>query len=186
MDRISQLPDELILRILSFLPSMKHVMATTLLSKRWQFLGMMVPKLVYDYAYHYTRYRGSKRYSYFSDFVDKSLLTHEAPAIETMHFKLGQVYSSGDIRVWIREAGKRQVRELIIEFHLAYSRVTLPRSLYTYCRMLTTLKLSNAVLVDDDETSPVSFPSLKRLSLCIHGVPEFVVFQKAFTRLSCS
>ncbi|ESQ42800.1 hypothetical protein EUTSA_v10015273mg [Eutrema salsugineum] len=135
MDRISQLPDELLLQILSFLPSTKQVVATKVLSKRWQFLWKMVPKL--------------------------------APVIQALHFKLSQACSSGDIRVWIRDADKRCVLELIIDIDICSfpggrrsTRVSLPRS----CRMLVTLKLSNAVLVDDVSSS-ISFPSLKKLSL---------------------
>lgn len=171
-DRISQLSDEVILKILLFLPSMKHVMATMLLSKRWLFIWMMVPKLVYDYKYHRIGYRG------FSQFVDRSLLRDEAPVIETLHFKLGGVCGSGDIRVWIRYAYTRRVPELIIETGLSYPPLTLPRSLYTCCCMLTTLKLSNASLVDDDETSPISFPSLKRLSLVSMEFPSSSFFRK--------
>lgn len=172
MDMISQLPDGLLLSILSLLPSAKDVLATMVLSKRWQSLWMFVPKLTYD---------GSSQdidYGSFSQFVDRSLFLHEAPVIETLHFKLGPTCGSGDIRVWIRDADKRCVRELIIEIDTCSSnktQVTLPRSLYTCCRMLVNLELSNAVLVDDF-TSPISFPSLKQLTLVAMKYPgeEFV------------
>ncbi|GAB2258760.1 hypothetical protein Droror1_Dr00014920 [Drosera rotundifolia] len=38
LDRISSLPDEIIARILSFLPTMKHAFMTSILSRRWQYL----------------------------------------------------------------------------------------------------------------------------------------------------
>ncbi|XP_020866883.1 probable FBD-associated F-box protein At1g32375, partial [Arabidopsis lyrata subsp. lyrata] len=105
-------------------------------------------------------------YRRFSRFVDRSLFMNEAPVIETLNFKLGKICGSKDLQMWIRAADKGCVRELIIEINTCSRNktpVTLPRSLYTCCRMLVTLKLKNAVLVDD--TCLISFPSLKKLSL---------------------
>ncbi|CAL9243803.1 unnamed protein product, partial [Arabidopsis halleri] len=170
MDSISELPDALLLKILSLLPTARDVVATMVLSKRWQPLWMMVPRLVYDDSYQ------NLEYGSFSRFVDKSLFLHEAPVIETLHFRLGKTCGSGDIRVWIRAADKCSVRRLIIEFESSSSAspAILPRSLYTGCRVLAILKLSKTVLVD--VTSPISFPSLKRLILISVKYPseEFV------------
>uniref|UniRef100_A0A1J3JP90 Putative FBD-associated F-box protein n=1 Tax=Noccaea caerulescens TaxID=107243 RepID=A0A1J3JP90_NOCCA len=170
MDRISQLPEALLLRILSLLPNTKDVVSTMVLSKRWRFLWMLVPKLVYDDSYKNIVYRK------FSRFVDRSLLVHEAPVIETLHFKLGKTCGDEDIQVWIGAAKKCCVRELIIEIVGSKTLVTLPRSLYSGgCRMLVSLKLSNAVLADASSL-PSSFPSLKNLSLVFIKYPgdEFV------------
>ncbi|CAL9243781.1 unnamed protein product, partial [Arabidopsis halleri] len=105
MDMISQLPDELLLRILSRLPT-TNVVATMVLSKRWKFLWMFVPRLVYDDSYWHGRS---------SQFVDRSLIFHKAPILETLRFiNLGRAYGSGDLHVWIRAADKCCVRELII------------------------------------------------------------------------
>ncbi|KAG7606292.1 putative F-box domain, FBD domain, leucine-rich repeat domain superfamily [Arabidopsis thaliana] len=170
MDSISELPDALLLKILSLLPTARDIVATMVLSKRWQPLWMMVPRLVYDDSYQ------NLEYGSFSRFVDKSLFLHEAPVIETLHFRLGKTCGSGDIRVWIRAADKCFVRRLIIEFDSSSSAspAILPRSLYTGCRMLAILKLTKTVLVD--VTSPISFPSLKRLILLSVKYPseEFV------------
>ncbi|XP_019088446.1 PREDICTED: putative FBD-associated F-box protein At5g50270 [Camelina sativa] len=169
---MDQLPEELLLRILSFLPTMKEVVATMVLSKQWKSLWMFVPKLVYDDSYK------DIDYERFSRFVDRSLFLHEAPVIETLQFKLGQTCGAEDIRVWIRAADKCSVRELHIQFvsPSSASPTILPRSLYTGCRMLVTLRLDNAVLVDD-VSCPISFPSLKILklvSLKYPGGDEFV------------
>lgn len=167
MDRISQLPDELLLRILSNLPCANNVMTTMVLSKRWQFLWMLVPKLIYD-----DTYKNIKRIR-FIRFVDRSLLLHEGPVLETLQFKLGKTCGAEDIRVWIRAADKRCARELIIEIYNSsgtHTLVTLPRSLYKCCRMLVALKLSNAILVD--VSSPISFPSLKKLRLISMKYPD--------------
>ncbi|XP_010485164.1 PREDICTED: probable FBD-associated F-box protein At1g32375 [Camelina sativa] len=143
------------------------------LSKRWQFLWMLVPKLVYDDGYNNLKRRR------FIRFVDRSLLLHEAPVLETLHFKLGKTCGVQDIRVWIKDAHKLCPRELIIEID-NYSEndtpVTLFRSLYKCFRMLVTLKLSYLVLMND-LSSDISFPSLKTLSLTAMEYPDddFVV-----------
>ncbi|CAH2069760.1 unnamed protein product [Thlaspi arvense] len=170
MDRRSQLPDELLLTILSFLP-MTDVVGTRVLSQRWKFLWEMVPRLSYDY------YKQNLSHEEFLRFVDRSLFLHDAPVIEALHFKLGGVPDSKDIRVWIRAAEELAVRELIIKIVTCRRRVELPRSLYRSCRMLVTLKLSNVVLVDD-VASPVSFPSLKKLSLKSIKYPNDVFVDK--------
>ncbi|CAA7055541.1 unnamed protein product [Microthlaspi erraticum] len=167
MDWISELPEDLLLRILSSLNA-KDVAATMVLSKRWKFLWMLVPKLIYDEDIY------GQKYESFSRFVYRSLLLHEAPHLQTVHFKLSDNRGDVDIGVWITNVVKRWVRELIIEIDLRSSRVTLPVSLYTCCRMLVTLKLSNVTL--RDASCSFSFPSLKSLSLLSVKYPgdEFV------------
>ncbi|CAL9243807.1 unnamed protein product, partial [Arabidopsis halleri] len=94
MERISQLPDLLLLKILSSLHA-KDVVATMVLSKRWRFLWMLVPKLVYDDSYQNIKHGKFSQlwmmvpkllfdyqnieYSRFSRFVDRSLFMNEAP-----------------------------------------------------------------------------------------------------------
>ncbi|XP_024014582.1 putative FBD-associated F-box protein At5g50270 isoform X1 [Eutrema salsugineum] len=167
MDRISELPDDLLLRVLSLLPDAKDVVSTMVLSKRWQFLWMSVPRLVYDDSYQ------NIEYGKFSRFVDRSLIVHETPVIETLHFKLGKTCSAEDLKVWIRAANKCSVRDLIIEFYCPSKEppVIVPRILYTGCtKMLVKLRLNNVILVNF--SSPVSFPSLKTLSLILVKYPD--------------
>ncbi|CAA7032721.1 unnamed protein product [Microthlaspi erraticum] len=170
MDRISQLPDALLLRILSVLPTSKDAVATMVLSKRWQPLWKLVPRLVYDD-------QGYQNIEYwkFSRFVDRSLILYEAP-VDTLHFKIIQTSGAADIGKWITIAVKHRVRDLIIELDCSSSTtpVTLPRSLYTWCRMLVTLKLKSVILVD--ASSLPSFPTLKTLSLLSVKYPgdEFI------------
>ncbi|XP_056860508.1 probable FBD-associated F-box protein At1g32375 isoform X2 [Raphanus sativus] len=101
MDRISQLPEHLLLRILSLLPSTKDVVDTMVLSKRWQFLWTLVPRLVYDGIHQNTTKET------FSKFVDRSLLLHEAPVLDYLQFRLGWKSSDVDnIGVWARAVSR--------------------------------------------------------------------------------
>ncbi|XP_010474623.1 PREDICTED: putative FBD-associated F-box protein At5g50270 [Camelina sativa] len=135
---MDQLPEELLLRILSFLPTMNDVVATMEVS-----LDVCAK-------------------------THRSLFLHEAPVIETLHFKLGQTCGAEDIRVWIRAAEKCSVRELHIKFVSpppSASPTILPRS-----RMLVTLRLIDVVLVDDRPDDNVTIftirvPSLKLLRM---------------------
>ncbi|CAA7062571.1 unnamed protein product [Microthlaspi erraticum] len=138
------------------------------LSKRWQPLWKLVPKLVYDDEGYQNIVYGK-----FSRFVDRSLILHEAP-IQALDFKLVQTSGAADIGIWTAIAVKRCVRELSIESSPSTTPVTLPRSLYTGCTTLVTLKLKSVTLVD--VSSLPSFPTLKTLSLICVKYPgdEFV------------
>lgn len=172
MDMISKLPEDLLLRILSELPTAKDVVATMVLSKRWQPLWKSVPKLVFDDDDD--RYQNIDTIR-FSRFVDYFLILHEAP-IETLHFELTQTFDVLDIILWITIAVQRRVRYLKINIDCASSTtpVILPRSLYTCCGMLVTLNLTSVTLTDAS-TLP-SFSTLKTLRLLSVKYPgeEFV------------
>lgn len=150
MDRISQLSDDLILKILSF-PITEVAITTSLLSKRWRNVWKHVPKLEY-YAPR------------FSTFIQNFFLLHEAPVLETMNVKLDQHHRHTDIEIWFRVAIPRGVRTL--QFHnypiVPKEAIRLPGSLYT-CQTLVTLALVSAVIVDVPLT--IWLPSLKTLIL---------------------
>ncbi|WZY75720.1 hypothetical protein YC2023_022104 [Brassica napus] len=169
MDRISQLSDTLLLRILSELPT-AEVVETMVLSKRWLPLWKSVPHIDFDDDSYEDIDTGR-----FSRFVDRSLILHKAP-IETLHFELTQSSTVDDIGVWIEMAVQRHVRDLSIYIDCTSSTtpVTVPRSLYTGCGMLVTLKLKSVTLADAS-TLP-SFSTLKYLFLLFVKYPgeEFV------------
>ncbi|CAN8252995.1 unnamed protein product [Cochlearia groenlandica] len=161
MDMISLLHDDLLIRILSLLTT-NDVVATMVLSKRWKFLWMFTSTLVYDdYIYPYPEYK-----SRFSRFVDMSLVSHKAPVIETLHFILGKITKDIIVIEWKIFADKHRVLELIIEIDKIPVNVLLPWNLFSGgYRTLVTLTVSNVTLVDDNVTPPISFPSLKKLTL---------------------
>lgn len=177
MEKISGLPDDLLVKILSFVPT-KVAASTSVLSKRWKCLWMWVPTLEYDdfqdiYSSmpSFLRYRVS---------VHKNLLSHRAPTIETLRLKfcLGS-FQPDDIKLWVSIAVSRCVRELSI---ICFSNgdepdCALPSSLYT-CKTLVTLKLEgdfeNWVLcyyscVQSEYGAGIIFDQLEHLKMSIRS-----------------
>ncbi|CAN8253418.1 unnamed protein product [Cochlearia groenlandica] len=154
MDIINGLPDELLIKILSFVPT-KVAISTSILSKRWKFLWMWLPNL------EYRDYEAISQVS-FRDFIDKNLPSHRSPIIESLLLEISDdSFRPEYIKRWIGIAVSRRVRELSID----YSSFNLlpPSSLYT-SKSLVTLKLDGkSITVDVPRT--VCLPCLKTLQL---------------------
>ncbi|XP_020865763.1 FBD-associated F-box protein At5g56370-like [Arabidopsis lyrata subsp. lyrata] len=155
MDRISFLPDDVLLHLLSLLTT-KDVLKTSVLSKRWRNLWKLVPKLKYidcdENADH----------GRFLLFVDRSLLLNTAPVLESLHFKFRRQCSDVDIGFWVRIAAERGLRDFDFYHPIFNEPSRLPQSLFT-CGTLVVLKLTNVSLAD--VKFPVSFQCLKTLHL---------------------
>jgi len=160
-DLISELPEDLLLLILSYLPT-KKVITTSVLSKRWQSLWKIVPKLKFNSNYHFTHQ--------FSENVGRSLFLHKAPVLESFHLKVCDINDDRpacddiDIGIWIGIAFERHVRELVLDLCLQKS-VRFPIS--SMFSTLETLILKYLALVD--VPSPVCMKSLRTLHLdCVN------------------
>ncbi|CAH8279913.1 unnamed protein product [Arabidopsis lyrata] len=159
MDKITELSDDFLVKILSILPT-KEAVSTSVLSKRWEFLWMWLPKLDFSMS-------RSSEYPRLRDFIDKNLPLHRAPIIESLDLRLrfcSELVKPEDVKSWAGIAVSRCVRELSIYFHFYKEPgLLLPSILYT-CKSLVTLKLEGyKILVDVPPT--VCLPSLKTLRL---------------------
>ncbi|CAH8353150.1 unnamed protein product [Eruca vesicaria subsp. sativa] len=155
-DKISALPDDLLVKILSLVPT-KYAVATIILSKRWRYIWTMVPKLDYnmnDGIHNKVGFLdflfGNSYQRWFLRFINESLRVHKAPVLEKLGIELGPrcpVDVNVDVGKWIEKAVDKRVRE--IEFILRWSAeyTILPKSLYT-CVSLVSLSLSGKILVD--------------------------------------
>ncbi|KAL0761531.1 hypothetical protein Bca101_077681 [Brassica carinata] len=156
-DRISELPDALLLQILSLIPT-KDAVATSVLSKRWRFLCKMTPNL--RFCYH-----GTEGLVRFSDNVCRCLLSHQAPVLQSLHLKMILKNDSTiDVGVLLGIAFGRHVRELELEVYSSDEPYSFPTSLYNCgTGTLETLKLGHNVLVD--VPFPVCLKALRTLRL---------------------
>ncbi|KAJ4895901.1 FBD-associated F-box protein [Raphanus sativus] len=158
MDRISELPDELLVKILLFVPT-KVAVSTSILSKRWEYLWMWLPKLEYGY-----RRCSEPESAKLQCFLDRNMPLHRAPVIESFRLELCNLNSKPEsIKMWVLTAVSHCLRELDI-LHESYPAKPniLPSNLYT-CKSLVILKLDGDILLDVPRM--VSLPSLKTLKL---------------------
>ncbi|CAN6909539.1 unnamed protein product [Brassica oleracea] len=153
-DRISELPDDLIVAILSLIPT-KDAVATMFMSKRWLSIWTIVPILDY-------KDEKEGRNSVWS-FLHKSLQYHKAPLVDTLAVLLGsQCPTDVDVGKCVANVVDRRVREIIFELVWSADPTRLPNSLYS-CESLRELSLSHKILVDFPYSS--CLPSLKKLEL---------------------
>lgn len=173
-DRISALPEDLLVTILLHVP-IKDAISTMILSKRWCFIWTSLPKLEYDFFSDNDEDDDDKVVDSDDDddeskmtswcFFDKSMELHKAPVLKTLLIKLGLgpgCFSDTDVEKWIAKAVDGRV--VVLKFKLSWSNgpTRLPKSLYT-CETLKKLTLSHKILLDFPSSSLL--PSLEFLEL---------------------
>ncbi|KAL0743980.1 hypothetical protein Bca4012_085493 [Brassica carinata] len=155
-DRISALHDDLLLRILSEIPT-KDAVTTMVLSRRWGLVWTMVPKLVYKD----TRKEGDKSVWWL---LDKSLQLHKAPVLKSLHIQVQRQFSdNADVGKCVLYAVAHNVRELALYLPTQPKILLLPSNVYT-SKTLVKLTLSCRTLVVD-VPSLACLPSLQTLAL---------------------
>ncbi|CAF2111979.1 BnaC08g26340D [Brassica napus] len=158
MDRISGLSDELLIKIILFVPT-KVAVSTSILSKRWEYLWMWLPKLEYGH-----RDCSESECEKLRCFLDRNLPLHRAPDIESFRLELcNSRFKPENISMWVVVALSHCLRELDISYESYPEKPDiLPSNLYT-CKSLVVLKLEGDILLDVPRM--VSLPSLKTLML---------------------
>ena len=122
MDRLSQLPDDLLIKILSFVPT-KDDVAMSILSKRWLSLWTSVPRVIfYDFSEEdsHEDEEGNEIHAIrsLSQFVFGTLLLHKAAVLERFHLNTTSECSLSQIGLWVRIAVDRFVHNLKISFFI--------------------------------------------------------------------
>ncbi|XP_010507328.1 PREDICTED: FBD-associated F-box protein At3g49020-like [Camelina sativa] len=152
-DKISELPEDLLLHILSSLPT-EIAITTSVLSKRWRSLWTLVPNLKFDSEYHYR----------FSENVCRSLILHKALVLESFHLRVEYERDASDVGILVGIAFARHLRKLVLTFEFQdEGSVRFPSVLCIFNNTLEILKLEGSILLD--LPSPGCFKSLRELHL---------------------
>lgn len=162
-DRISNLPDDVICHILTFMPT-KHAVGTSVLSNRWKHLWKSVPNLVF-------KFEDGTLISSFVIFVDNVLSLNCSSRVKKFVIVCSEIYPlSSRLDAWISASVARDVEHLVIclphywycasdldDGQAWFVSSPLPSSFFNR-KNLVTLELS-CIILDVPETA--FFPSLK-------------------------
>ncbi|XP_074271841.1 putative F-box/LRR-repeat protein At3g58880 [Silene latifolia] len=133
LDKISNLPDELLVLILSFLPTWYGV-RTSILSRRWRYLFTLTDCLYFDDEPF--KRRGDRRR--FENFVYKVLELHKISPIRKFSLVRRATYSKLHLNAWVKHAIQNGVQE--IHYHYDVDERELPYDLIT-CKTLVKLSV---------------------------------------------
>ncbi|KAJ7950448.1 FBD-associated F-box protein [Quillaja saponaria] len=183
-DRISNLPDPLLSRILSFLPT-KQAVLTSILSNRWKLLWTWVSNFDFDdriCAQQSEEIDDEEDHMSFPQFVSRVLLLCNSQPIKKFRLKCDSLNSNSfDVNTWVSTAITRKVEQL--ELSVSFKKdFELSHSLFT-CKTIVGLKLNGgkggSIILNVN--SPVHFPFLKTLHLEEITYPDQDSFRRFFS-----
>ncbi|XP_057473987.1 LOW QUALITY PROTEIN: putative FBD-associated F-box protein At5g56440 [Actinidia eriantha] len=176
-DRISKLPDSVLVHILSFLET-KYAVGASILS-RWKHLWASTPNLRFYYSTRFGRdpLKEHHRIS-LMNFIDGVFLFHDLSSIQKFHLSFHPEIDKSRLNGWASVALRCHVRVQEIFIYIQPSmHLKLPRNLFT-CTTLVALKLRSRLQLD--VPASICFPGLKILELSLIS-PSNDLTQKLFS-----
>ncbi|CAH9069634.1 unnamed protein product [Cuscuta epithymum] len=169
IDRLSALPDCLVIHILSFL-GLEKAAITSVLGKRWRYLWAELPKL--EFYFWENSGEETKKISDFVAWVHKTLATRKSKYLEkfTVRFPYQECFSS-DVDNWLEFASKNKVKEVYFDLSATNDFYTLCDMMYSY-PSLTSLSLSGCILNPERK---IEWQSLTSLEISNVDLPQSVV-----------
>ncbi|KAK4267946.1 hypothetical protein QN277_024664 [Acacia crassicarpa] len=159
-DKLSSLPDSLLLHILSFLPT-KQAVATSFLSKRWRPLRHSLPTLII----HDAKFLGRE---VFIQFVDDVLISGDLKFLKNFGLNCWSLDLPNDkINIWIDALINSKVEHLEIWFPYRFN-TKLPSGVFN-CSTIRVLKFHGITF---SSLSSVNLPSLEVLHLNRVRLPD--------------
>ncbi|CAA0830129.1 Unknown protein [Striga hermonthica] len=166
IDRLSSLPDDVICKILSLLPTITSV-STSVLARRWRDLWAHVPVLHFDEG-HFVLYSVGRAQNIsevvINNAVNDVLSAHKSPTIDTFRICLTDMCGYDDFEDWMVTVVARKVRNLDV-----FLETSLPQTIFS-CETLVDLSLSSCYIPDFGD---VSLPALRKLKLEMVGYESY-------------
>ncbi|XP_060186132.1 F-box/FBD/LRR-repeat protein At1g13570-like isoform X2 [Lycium barbarum] len=161
-DRISDLPRNVIDRILELLP-VEDAARTSILSRKWRYIWAMLPSLVLGYRFCKS-FKWEESPFNFKEAVDNILLMHMGDIVKfVLDTRALRLSLSAAIDRWMFYVTRNGVKELTLRVS-SYHTYTLPSSIFN-CSSLTKLTLFKCVF-----KPPNSFLGFQNLiTLCLQG-----------------
>ncbi|KAK9912643.1 hypothetical protein M0R45_036496 [Rubus argutus] len=137
LDRLGNLPCDVLEQVLSCLP-IKEAVRTSVLSRKWRYRWAMLSYLVFD-----EQCESTLDHSAFVNIVDRVLLLHIGPIYM---FKLSHdaLRATSDIDRWILHLSRNSIKEFILDIWRG-SPYTIPSCLFS-CQEIIHLELSGCLL----------------------------------------
>ncbi|KAL3653052.1 hypothetical protein CASFOL_002733 [Castilleja foliolosa] len=168
IDRLSALPDGILIHILSFL-GLKESVVTSVLSKRWKFLWTELPRLEF-----YEESKERDKISKFVTMVNRTLLIRRGAHLEKfdVFFRYDESFAS-DVDSWLDFAVKNKAKE--IRLHL-WSRTEanlyrLPETMYSNPYLIR-FSVHDCYM---DTLAKIEWGSLTRLEITDSRLPQHVI-----------
>ncbi|OIT28365.1 PREDICTED: F-box protein At5g03100-like [Nicotiana attenuata] len=164
LDLLSELPESLLIQILSLLPT-KDAFTTCILSKRWQYLWTSV------YNFKFTR-RSFRKPKHFISFVDYVLAHSVCSKIKRFEIDCTYLFRynyNSHICRWLSFAVERKLENVVVRSNSETSAFKLPESFCT-CSSLITLDLTSCCF---DADVVIAWKSVKSIRF-----DAFVLFDK--------
>ncbi|KAG9442990.1 hypothetical protein H6P81_018844 [Aristolochia fimbriata] len=119
-DRISELPETVLLHILSYLPT-KDSIRTSLVAKRWRFLWKAVPSLNFQFSMERSSLRNPSHKN-FLDFVDKVFMHRDSSALSKFcvsyfNYGAGVISFKSRFKLWTEAIARAKVKSLELRFN---------------------------------------------------------------------
>ncbi|KAI3964897.1 hypothetical protein MKW92_003320, partial [Papaver armeniacum] len=185
-DRISNLPDEILHKILSHL-DISEVVRTSELSKRWRYTWKSVPSLNLT-SCTWNRYPGKDKFLGFLNFVDRVLICRDNTSINRFSLDVPNYYKAKDsmmesINTWIYALLQRNIQEIFLQLNNVRSLdFDFPKEFF-HCKSLKKLELvmTNKVLTWIYFPESMCLPQLKSLCLRLITIPNIDSANELFT-----
>ena len=167
-DMISKLPESLVSRILSLLPT-KDAVRTSVLSKRWIRLWRSITKLDLDDSVFYSPKKKAGGKQHFVNFVYRALLLTKSSSLDGFTLVIGNnyKYDVSLVNTWISSVLSRSVKKLCIQSQMELPFFSLTSLSLFDCKLLEELVLNMYICAAITVPSNiVCLVRLKLLKLC--------------------